>query len=113
MQTVTNRQGNVVNVTLAEIHTLKDVVENRRDCGGGTHRERRVARRELRRRGYAWYVIFDENVSTDSETGDTYRLPDKFSVSLLHESQSHEEDVWSRGCVSPSEAYDRWNRKSP
>ena len=115
MQTVTNRHGQIVDVTTAEVYTLKDVVENRRDCGGGTHRERKVARRELRRRGYAWYVIFGETLSKDPETGEEVRTgwqgPE---VHLLHEDTAKtDEMVWSRGCVSPSAAFDRWNHKRP
>jgi hypothetical protein len=113
MQTVKNRAGETINVTEADFHTLKDVVENVRSCGGGNHRERKVARRELRRRGYAWYVIFGESISTDPDTGDEYRSTYGPQVCLIHESGSKADDVWSRGCVSPGAALDRWRRNQP
>ncbi len=99
MQTVTNRVGQLVNVTDADVQTLRMVVENIRSCGGGTQCERKVARRELRRRGYAWYAC----------CGDT-----QMEVRFLHEDNAkQDETVWSRACVSWGSANDRITRNCP
>lgn len=111
-QTVVDRAGNIIDVTQAEVWVLKDVVENRRDCGGGTHRERRCARRELRKRGYAWYLIFGTLQGESFDQPDENIGPETWLLSSV-DLAPYSSVIWSQACVSPSEAWDRWYRKCP
>ena len=93
-QQVKDREGKFVDVANATVEMLKEVVENRIGYGGGTQSRRRIARRELKRRGYAWYVTYPDWANGPR-------------VQLLHEDCDKEkEGVFSPPRVSPGAAWE-------